>query len=154
MGLELRRPRTRITVAATMDQGQRDYHFFQGEGLHWINGGSGVAIPVWGWNMDYQQFSLEWQRNLGLGEGSFIMTKLYDADLPLTMKMANHPPETRYHTAREWEQWPVMDSAQGEVFLLSLSNVPLIQGDLGYWLAPPPQVELSRTSWPDLEHCL
>lgn len=145
LGLELRRPRTPIAVAAWTRDGRRHTDFFAGEGLRALTS-DGLAIPIWAWNPARIPFSLEWDvRTTGTNPPA-LKTLLYDAELPLTVQIGaarSQPPAARLHSPRLGVEWPLAARDQGAPFRVNLGPVLLLEASLGRWDAvpdePPPK---------------
>jgi hypothetical protein len=139
LGLELRRPRTPIAVAAWTRDGRRHTDCFSGEGLRALTAGE-RAIPIWAWNPARLPFSLEWELRTTGTNPPALRTLLYDAELPLAVQIGadrNQAPIERLHSPRRWEAWPLSARDQGAPFRVQLGSVRLLEGALGQWIAVP-----------------
>lgn len=136
LGLELRRPRTRIPVAALEKKGRRHYEFFHGEGLQSMNVG-GRTVPLWAENFACRPFSLEWEACTDGTNQPFLKTLLYDIAMPLTVQIGSRPPDEQAHLARRWMAWPLTEQDQRTAFTIGLGPIPLIHGALGHWSGMP-----------------
>jgi hypothetical protein len=141
--LELRRPRTRIFVAAIEEEQERRYEFFRDEGLQWVHGGDG-NVPVWAWNAARRPFSLEWEACTDGTNQPFLKTLLYDIAMPLTVQIGRRPSATQEHSARRWVAWPLTAQDQHAAFTIGLGSIPLLQGTLGHWPGRPDAVAPAR----------
>ncbi len=151
IGLELRRPRTRIAVATREQSGTRQVEFFRGEGLQWMQA-EDRQVPIWAWNAAYREFSLEWEARINRTNPPALQTLAYDIHLPLTVQIGSRPPATQAHAARRWITWPLSPTDQHTAFTISLGPVPLLRETLGSWpclpdvwaRVPPKPVALER----------
>ena len=136
LGLELRRPRTHISVAALEDGQRRRYEFFRGEGLQWVRSG-GRKVPLWAWNVARRAFSLEWETCTDGTDQPLLKTLVYDMALPLSVQVGNRPLGEQAHAARRWTAWPLAERDQRAAFTIGLGSIPLLRGALGRWSGMP-----------------
>jgi hypothetical protein len=150
LGLELRRPRTPIAVAAWTRDGRRHTEFFAGEGLRTLIS-DGLAFPVWAWNPARIPFSLEWNVRTTGPHPPALKTLLYDAEMPLTVQIGadrGQPPAERLHSPRRWVEWPLAVRDQGAPFRVRLGPVLLLEASLGRWDAVPDEPPPKRQTPP------
>jgi hypothetical protein len=143
LGLELRRPRTRIPVAALEEGGGRRYEFFPAEGPQWVQS-DGRKVPFWAWNPASRPFSLAWEECSDGTNQPLLKTLLYDIEMPLTVQIGAHPPGTQTHPARRWMAWPLTEQDQHAAFTIGLGSIPLLGGTLGHWPGIPDQPAPAR----------
>jgi len=149
LGLELRRPRTRISVVAWARNGRRQHAFFAGEGLRVLTD-EGLTVPVWAWNSAQRPFSLAWEVCAAAGDQRVLQTLLYDCEIPLTVQVGEHPPVTQMHAPRHAVTWPLTARDRGASWTVRLGTVPLLRATLGHWAVmpegvPPPRQTASLT---------
>jgi hypothetical protein len=128
IGLELRRPATRIATVALGGAGSREFKFYPNEGRQWIDVG-GFPVPLWAWNAHVRRFSLEWELCVDSQRRTALKAMLYDIDMPLSVQFGQGRAVEKPLARRQWTAW--MPPAPGQAaFVIRAGGVPLVQGVL------------------------
>ena len=129
LGLELRRPATRLFTVALAGTGGREFRSFSTEGWQTVDFG-GQGVPVWAWNAQWRRFSLEWEACVDATRRPALKVMLYDVDMPLRVQFGREPAVAKPVSRRVWAVWPRPSPERTEAFVISRGSVPLVRGVL------------------------
>lgn len=140
-GLELRRPRTRIHMAALRAAGEPAWRPLASarEGYTEVACAAGT-VPVWLHSAHWRPFSLEWQQARTPG-GACLKTMLHDMDCALHLRIGGRDLGERRHWLKQWCLWPLKQGDAGHEIDLSLAGVPVLRDVVRPWPAVLPATD-------------
>jgi len=130
LGLELRRPETRLYAVAMEDSNGCGFKYFQKGNWQQMEI-SGRRIPVWAWNTYWRRFSLEWEECVDPRKQPSLKIMLYDIDMPLCVRFGDGPATEKPLARRVWKAWPLPLIGRNGEFVISACEIPLLRSSPG-----------------------